>query len=83
MYIVRTKEIEPIVENEQKKYFDMIPHSKRIDEKLRTRFPFECLEKKKLEVYDIGTVEECQNFINNEIDENIRDYFIYEVYTKC
>lgn len=29
MYIVRTKEIEPIVENEQKEYFNMIPHSKR------------------------------------------------------
>ena len=83
MYIVRTKEIEPIVGNEQKEYFDMIPHSKRIDEKLGTRFPFECLEKKKLEVYEIGTVEECQNFINNKIDEKIRELFIYEEYVEA
>lgn len=82
MYIVRTKEIEPIVRNEQKEYFDMIPHSKKIDEKLRTRFPFECFEKKKLEVYEIGTAEECKNFINNEIDEKIRELFIYEEYAE-
>ena len=82
MFIVRTKEIEPIVGNDQKEYFEMIPHSKRIDEKLGTRFPFECLEKKKLEVYEIGTVEECQNFIDN-INENIRDFFTYELYEEC
>lgn len=83
MYIVRTKEIEPVVENGQQKYFDKIPHSEKIDEKLGSRFPFECFEKKKLEVYEIGTLEECKNFINNEIDENIRDFFIYEAYEEC
>ncbi len=82
MYIVRTKEIEPLIENGQQKYFDEIPHSKKIDEILRTRFPFQCYEKKKLEVYEIGTEEECKSFIK-DIDEKIRDFFTYEAYEEC
>lgn len=82
MYIVRTKEIEPLVENGQQKYFDKIPHSDKIDEILGTRFPFECYEKKKLEVYEIGTEEDCKSFIE-DIDENIRDFFTYEAYEEC
>ncbi|MCG3652695.1 hypothetical protein L5F32_10490 [Aliarcobacter butzleri] len=82
MYIVRTKEIEPMIEMEQQIYFDEIPHSKRINDKIGSRFPFECLEKSKLEVYEIGTLEECKNFIK-DIDENIRDFFTYELYEEC
>lgn len=82
MYIVRTKEIEPVVEKGQQRYFDEILHSDKIDEILKTRFPFECYEKKKLEVYEIGTEEDCKSFIN-KIDENIRDLFTYEAYEEC
>ncbi len=38
--------------------------------------------KSKLEVYEIGTLEECKNFIDN-INENIRDFFTYELYEEC
>lgn len=83
MYIVRTKEIEPTVEIGQKEYFDSIPHSENIDIKLGNRFPFECLEKSKLEVYEVGSKKECQNFIENNIPQEVRDYFTYEEYKKC
>lgn len=79
MYIVRTKEIEPIIENGQQEYFNQILHSKNIDKILKSRFPFECPEKSKLEVYMVGTEEECKNFIK-DIDENIRNFFTYELY---
>lgn len=53
MYIVRTKEIEPIIEKHLKD-IKVIPLSKNIDEILGSRFPFKFFQKDKLEVLNLN-----------------------------
>lgn len=83
MYIVRTKEIEPTAENGQQEFFDNILHPENIDNELGNRFPFECPEKSKIEVYQIGSYEECNDFLTNKIPSEIQDYFTIEEYIEC
>ena len=49
------------------------------DEDLESRFPFEDPERRLVEVYKIGTEEECKCY-KDSIDEKIQEYFIIDVY---
>ena len=70
-YFVRTIEIEPTVSSIiEKELIDDLP----IDETIENRFPFDDIERNKLEIYKQGTEIECQDYINN-MDERIRHLF--------
>jgi len=70
-YFVRTIEIEPTVSSIiEQELIDNLP----IDETIENRFPFDDIERNKLEIYKQGTVIECQDYINN-MDERIRYLF--------
>lgn len=79
-YIVRTIEIEPQVELQEKEFFDKIPFSENVDNKFGNRFPFEDTVRSKLEVYEYGTLEECNDFIKSKIPSEIQGYFTVEEY---
>ncbi|QHG91425.1 hypothetical protein CVO_06070 [Sulfurimonas sp. CVO] len=70
-YFVRTIEIEPTVSSIiEKELIDNLP----IDETIENRFPFDDIERNKMEIYKQGTAIECQDYINN-MDERIRHLF--------
>lgn len=69
-YYVTTIEVEPMLTVEQRELILELP----IDETIKNKFPFDDVERSNVEVFKIGTEEECQNYID-EINDQIKDYF--------
>lgn len=82
-YIVRTIEIEPMIKAEERTFFEKINDIENIFEnvikKFDSKFPYSDGEKSKLEAYEFGTYDECNNFIK-KIPIEIQSYFIIEEY---
>lgn len=76
-YYVTTIEVEPILTVEQKELILKLP----IDETIKNRFPFDDVERSKVEIFKIGTEEECQNYID-EINDRIKHYFTTEAFAE-
>lgn len=83
-FFVRTIEAEPqieIFENEEidviKELFNNLP----IDETIINRFPFNDPQRASVEVYKIGTEEECQTYID-KINVRIKHYFKLEEFVE-
>jgi hypothetical protein len=74
-YYVTTKEVEPMVSLEQKELILKLS----IDGKIANRFPFDDAKKNKVQIFMIGTFDECQNHIDN-MNPLIKDLFKKE---KC
>lgn len=60
-YYVTTKEIEPMVTVEQKELILELP----IDETIENRFPFDDVERNKVEIFKQGTQSDCQQYIDD------------------
>jgi len=69
-YFVRTIEIEPTVSIIEKELIQNLP----IDETIENRFPFDDLERNKIEICMKGTSIECQDYIN-DMDKRIKHLF--------
>jgi len=73
-FFVRTVEVEPRVKDiSDIELFEKLP----IDENIINRFPFDDLERGSLEVYRIGSKEECQYYID-KINIEIKHLFKIE-----
>lgn len=72
-HYVTTKEVEPLVSEEQKELILSLP----IDENIENRFPFNDIERNKVEIYKIGSQDVCQRYING-IHQKIIDLFKVE-----
>ena len=59
-YYVTTKEAEPLVSEEQMELILNLP----IDENIENRYPFDDIERNKVEIYKTGLQEECQQYID-------------------
>lgn len=60
-YYVTTKEVEPMVTVEQKELIVELP----FDETIKNRFPFDDLERNKVEIFKQGSQSECQQYIDD------------------
>jgi hypothetical protein len=69
-YYVRTIELEPIVTLIEKELIQNLP----IDETIENRYPFDDIERNKIEIFKKGKAIECQDYIN-DMDERIRHLF--------
>lgn len=78
-YLVRTIEIEPSVGGVSE-YFNEVPASENVVNKFGNRFPFNDLERNKLEVYEYGNKAVCEDFLRNKIPTEIQEYFTIEEY---
>ena len=58
---VTTIEVEPMVSGKQKELILELP----IDETIDNRFPFDDLERNKVEIFKQGTQDECQQYIDD------------------
>ncbi|MFW2566169.1 hypothetical protein ACN5O4_06230 [Aliarcobacter butzleri] len=76
-YIVRTKEIEPIIKPEEESYFEKVNEIKNVIRKFGSKFPYDNFEKSKLEAYEYGTYIQCNDFIK-KIPIEIQSYFTIE-----
>ncbi|MCT7548648.1 hypothetical protein [Aliarcobacter butzleri] len=80
-YIVRTKEIEPIIKPEEESYFEKVNEIENVFEnvirKFGSKFPYDDFEKSKLEAYEYGTYIQCNDFIK-KIPIEIQSYFTIE-----
>lgn len=72
-YYVGTIDIEPIVTQEEKELIENLKNDKQI----QNRFPFDDLERNKVELYKIGSQKKCQEYINT-MDESIQ--YLFKVY---
>lgn len=73
-FFVRTVEVEP----REKGITEMDLFEKlSIDKNIINRFPFDDLERGSLEIYRIGTKDECQHYID-EINVGIKNLFKIE-----
>jgi hypothetical protein len=73
-HYVGTVDVEPSVTLEEKELIENLP----IDENIENRFPFNDIERNKVELYKIGSQQECQDYINI-MDESIQ--YLYTVYS--
>ncbi|MBN2606599.1 MAG: hypothetical protein JXR47_04610 [Thiotrichales bacterium] len=69
-YYVTTKEVDPVVSGEQKKLILELP----IDETIKNRFPFDDVERNKVEIFKRGSQSECQQYIDG-MPSQISDLF--------
>ncbi len=76
-YFVRTVEAEFRVDTLEAKLISEL----LIDENIANRFPFDDSARNSLEIYKIGSKEECQDYID-EIDLNIKHLFRSERFTE-
>ena len=77
-FFVRTTEVEFDVDGYLvADLFDALP----IDTNIINRFPFCDEERKKLEIYAIGSEEDCQVYID-AIDKRIKGFFTAEEFTE-
>jgi hypothetical protein len=60
-YYVTTIEVEPIVSLEQKEMILELP----IDETIENRFPFDDVDRNKVEIFKQGTQSRCQQYIDD------------------
>lgn len=67
---VTTKEVEPMVSGEEKELILELP----IDESIKNRFPFNDVERNKVEIFKQGSHSECQQYIA-DIPSQISDLF--------
>ena len=73
-HYVGTVDVEPSVTLEEKELIENLP----IDENIENRFPFDDIERNKVELYKIGSQQECQDYINI-MDESIQ--YLFTVYS--
>lgn len=75
-YFVRTKEIEPIVAStKEAELINALPN----DESIENRFPFNDIENHKVEVYKIGSQQECLDYIN-DMHKDIKYLFTVDIF---
>lgn len=78
-YYVATKELELLLTLKQKELMQQLP----IDTGIKNKFPFDDLDRSKVELYKVGTYTECQTYID-EMDELIKGLFdVYECINDC
>ena len=69
-YYVTTIEVEPTVTLEQKDMILALP----IDETIENRFPFDDIDRNKVEIFKQGTQGKCQQYID-DMSPQIRGLF--------
>jgi hypothetical protein len=72
-FYVTTKVVEPIATIEERELIQALP----ADSEIENRFPFDDLDRKKVEVFKIGSRYECQEYINSMPSE-IMNFFKIE-----
>ena len=70
-YYVATKESEPCLIPRQQELMQQLA----IDTGIKNRFPFDDLDRSKVELYKVGTYTECQTYID-EMDELIKGFLM-------
>jgi len=73
-HYVATVDLEPKVSLKEKELIECLP----IDENIENRFPFDDINRNEVEIYKIGSKQECQDYINM-MDKSIQ--YLFTVYS--
>lgn len=66
-FYVTKKDVEPVVSVQEKELIQALPADKEIE----NRFPFDDPYRNKIEVFKVGTQDECKQFIDRMNDKII------------